>query len=67
MNSSWSIGILIKTRMTTSISSVAVLIIRNMYAQQKIEIWVEKIAFPYFYIFAFCSLTDGQNIYRICA
>ena len=33
-------------------------IIRSMYELQKIEIWVEKITFPCFYIFAFCSLTD---------
>ena len=29
-----------------------------MYELQKIEIRVEKIAFPCFYIFAFCSMTD---------
>ncbi len=29
------------------------------------QLLAEKIAFPYFYIAAFCSLTDGQNIYRI--
>ena len=29
-----------------------------MYVLQKIEMEVEKIAFPCFYIFAFCILTD---------
>ncbi len=42
-------------------------IIRNMYELQKIEMGVEKIVFPCFYNFAFCSLTDEQNIYRIDA
>ncbi len=36
-------------------------IIRNMYELQKIEMGVEKILFPYFYI---CSQTDWQNIHR---
>ncbi len=31
------------------------------------QLRAEKIAFPYFYISAFCSLTDGHNIYILDA
>ena len=33
-----------------------------MYELQKIEMGVKKIAFPYFYISAFCSLTDRLTV-----
>ena len=51
--------------MTTSISREAVWNYKKYVLTTKIEIGVAKIVFPCFYIFAFCSLTDEQNIYRV--
>ena len=54
--------------MTTSISSEAVWNYKKYaWTTENLDWGGREIAFPCFYIVAFCSQTDGQNIYRIDA